>query len=122
MGVLPGVPKATLLESNTSLQAVAQAYLLLSGMPRLLFLHLGLHSVSMQALPDCSIAEAEQQTGDAEDEEEEQQQAPSPTKGGGGLFGRTQAVKAQTPQVRVSPLPPPSPALEAWAQPLPAGR
>ena len=52
----------------------------------------------MQALPNCSIAEAEQQTGDGDDEEEEQQQASSPTK---GPFGRTQAVKAQPPQVTI---------------------
>ena len=68
----------------------------------------------MQALPNCSIAEAEQQAGDVPDEEEEQQQASSPTKGGGGLFGRTQAVKAQPPQVSIAthhPFPPPPPPL-----------
>lgn len=60
----------------------------------------------MQALPNCSIAEAEQQGG-GEVEEDEQQQAPSPAKGGRGAFGRTQAVKAQSPQVRVtSPISP----------------
>ena len=67
--------------------------------------------MAMQALPNCSIAEAEQQEGGGEAEEEEQQQAPSPAKGGRGAFGRTQAVKAQSPQVSVNtrPFPPPLP-------------
>lgn len=64
----------------------------------------------MQALPNCSIAEAEQQGG-GEVEEEEQQQAPSPAKGGRGAFGRTQAVKAQSPQVAPPPPRPPLPNL-----------
>ena len=71
----------------------------------------------MQALPNCSIAEAEQQTGDGDDEEEEQQQASSPTKGGGGPFGRTQAVKAQPPQVTIdNPLPIPAELMIIYCQ------
>lgn len=55
----------------------------------------------MQALPNCSIAETEQQKGaGGGDKEEEQQQAPSPAKAG-GLFGRTQTIKAQPPKAKV---------------------
>ena len=106
-GYASWVAKAALLESHTGRRTgLTPAQWLCQGFCLCWF---ELHSVFMQALPKCSIAEAEQQTGDADDEEEEQQQAPSPTKGGGGLFGRTQAVKAQPPQVRVSP--PAAPAL-----------
>ena len=51
----------------------------------------------MQVLPDCSISEAAQEN----DAEEEQQQEVSPGKGLGGIFGRTQSVKAQPQQPQV---------------------
>ena len=52
----------------------------------------------MQALPDCSIAEEAQEEEEAEEQEEEQG-LPSPVK---GLFGRTQALKAQPQQPEVN--------------------
>ena len=51
----------------------------------------------MQVLSDCSISEAAQEN----DAEEEQQQEVSPGKGLGGIFGRTQSVKAQPQQPQV---------------------
>ncbi len=54
----------------------------------------------MQALPDCSIAEEAQEEEEAEEQEEEQG-LPSPVK---GLFGRTQALKAQPQQAEVMPV------------------
>ena len=63
-----------------------------------------------QALPNASIAEAEQEEEAAEEAEQEEeqeedeapQQLPSPVKAL-GRFGRTQAIKAQPPQAQVLP-------------------
>lgn len=54
----------------------------------------------MQALPDCSIAEEAQEEEEEAEEQEEKQGLPSPVK---GLFGRTQALKAQPQQPEVMP-------------------
>lgn len=51
-------------------------------------------SAVAQVLSDCSISEAAQEN----DAGEEQQQEVSPGKGLGGIFGRTQSVKAQPQQ------------------------
>ena len=54
----------------------------------------------MQALPDCSIAEEAQEEEEEAEEQEEEQDLPLPVK---GLFGRTQALKAQPQQPEVMP-------------------
>lgn len=54
----------------------------------------------MQALPDCSIAEEAQDEDEEVAEQEEGQGLPPPAK---GLFGRTQALKAQPQQSAVMP-------------------
>ncbi len=56
----------------------------------------------MQALPDCSIAEEAQEGDEEAGGQEEEQGLPLPAK---GLFGRTQAVKAQPQQPEVLPSP-----------------
>lgn len=59
-------------------------------------------SPGVQVLPQCSIAEEASGAAEAEEEEEEDasplQAASTPPKPS-GLFGRTQQVKAQPPQV-----------------------
>ena len=45
-------------------------------------------------LPQCNISEEEQE--EEQEEQEEEPQAPAPSKGSGGLFGRTQKVKAES--------------------------
>ncbi len=54
----------------------------------------------MQALPDCNIAEEAQEEDEEAGGQEEEQGLPLPAK---GLFGRTQALKAQPQQPEVMP-------------------
>ncbi len=72
----------------------------------------------MQALPDCSIAEEAQDEDEEAAEQEEEQGLPLPAK---GLFGRTQAVKAQPQQPKVMPFLSLTPLCLANRQPIACG-
>ena len=56
----------------------------------------------VQVLPEASITEEEGGAGEVEEEEEQPPQAQAlPSKGPGGLFGRTQQLKAQPQEPEV---------------------
>ena len=58
----------------------------------------------MQVLPQCNISEEEQEEEQQEEEQDEEPQAPPQPKSSGGLFGRTQKLKADS-QVCIFQLP-----------------
>ena len=72
----------------------------------------------MQALPDCSIAEEAQDEDEEAGGQEEEQGLPLPAK---GLFGRTQALKAQPQQPEVMPFPSLMLSCSANRQPIACG-